>query len=201
MPFSTGMMLVFSARKPEPLHLLGVAREVVVAVQWRHAHQLRAAHTVGAEMRPVDRDAIADRPAEQRRDRHAVGLAGHVQQRVLDRRDRLLVDAAARLPGDDVQVLGDLFVAAWIAADQHGGEAADHVGEADRAEALVEFGPADDAVVGGDLEEREHAPAGIGLQRFDAPDLHAMPLEASPQRRKGTKMGFVPLRLCCEFIL
>ena len=83
-----------------PLHLLGMARQVVVAVQRRHAHQRRAAHAVGAEMRPVDRDAVADRSAEQRIDRHAIGLAGHVEQRVLDRGDRLLVDAAARLARD-----------------------------------------------------------------------------------------------------
>ena len=145
-------------------------------------------------MRPVDRDAVADRSAEQRIDRHAIGLAGHVEQRVLDRGDRLLVDAAARLARDDVQVLGDLFVASWVAADQHRRKAADHVRQADGAETFVELRPADDAVVGGDLEEGEHAPAGIGLESLDAFDLHAMPLKVhqTEDTHSGTKNVILP---------
>ena len=175
-----------------------MVREVVVAVQRRHAHQRGAAHAVGPEMRPVDRNAIADRPAEQGTDRYAIGLAGHVEQCVLDRRDRLLIDAAARLAGEHVQVLRDLFVAERVAADQHRREAADHIRQADRAEALVELGPANDAIVGGDLEEGEHAPAGIGLERFNVFDLHPLPLEGSPRRQRKARRSAPCLGFACH---
>ncbi len=149
--------------EPASLHILGVAGKVVIGAQRRHAHQLRAAHPVGAEMRPIDRDAFADWAAEQRVDRHPIGLAGDVEQGVLDRRDRLLVNAAARLPGQDMQMLGDLLIAARVLADQRRRQPADHVRETSRAEALVKLRPADDAIVGRYLEEGEHPPAGIRL--------------------------------------
>ena len=131
-----------------------------------------AAHAIGAEMRPVDRDAFPDRPTEQRAHRHAIRLAGDIQQRVLDRRDRLLVQPAARLPRQHVQMLRDLLEAPRVAPDQHRRQPVDHVRQAGTAKTLVELRPADDAVVGGDLQEREHPPAGIGLHRLDLGDLH-----------------------------
>src|SRR5258707_12925182 len=54
----------------------------------RGAADVGIAHAVGAAMRPVDRDAVAQLAAEQLVDRHAQRLALDVQKRVLDRRDR-----------------------------------------------------------------------------------------------------------------
>ena len=92
-------------------------RQVVVGVQFGNAHQPGAAYAIGAEMGPVNRDAFPDRPTEQCGDRHAVGLAGNIQQGVLDRRNCLLVQPAARLPGQHMQVLGHLFEPPRVAAD------------------------------------------------------------------------------------
>ena len=111
-------MLVFSARKPQVADFLRVAGEVVVGLQFRHAHQRGAAHAVGAEMRPIDRNALADRAAEQRGDGDAIGLAGDVQQGILDGGDGLLVEPAAGLAREDVKVLGHLLEPAGVTADQ-----------------------------------------------------------------------------------
>src|SRR6185437_2183653 len=54
----------------------------------------------------------------------------------------------------------------------------DHVGEACAAETLAEFGPADDAVVGHNLEEGEHAPPGVAAQDVDGGDFHGFLLLA-----------------------
>jgi hypothetical protein len=59
----------------------------------------------------------------------------------------------AAMAGEHVQVLGHLLEAARVAADQDRGQALDDVGQAGAAETFVEFGPADDAVAGGDFQE------------------------------------------------
>ena len=56
-----------------------------------------------------------------------------------------------------------------------GDKALDHIGQAGAAEAFVELGPADNAVVGGHLQERKHPPASVGLERLDLRDLHCFP--------------------------
>src|SRR6185437_1816394 len=97
-------------------------------------------------------------------------------------RDRLLVQSPARLPCQHVQVLSDLVVAAWIAADQHRRQAVYYVRQADAAEALIELGPADDPVIGHDLEKGEHPPAGIGLQCLHLSNLHGSSPMPFPRR-------------------
>ena len=62
------------------------------------------ARPVGAAMRPVDLQPVADRPAEHLVDRNAQRLGLDVDQRVLDRGDRLRVDAAGRLPCRGVEI-------------------------------------------------------------------------------------------------
>ena len=104
-----------------------------------------------------------------------MGFAGDIEQRVLDRGDGLLVQSAARLAGQDVQVLRHLLEHARVAADQDRGQAADDIGQSDGAKAFVELRPADDAFVRRDLEEGKHAPAGVGLERLDPRDLHWFP--------------------------
>jgi hypothetical protein len=52
----------------------------------------------------------------------------------------------------------------------------DHGADARRAEALIVFAPADNAVVGGELDEVIVAPAGIGSEGFDGRDFHGIVL-------------------------
>jgi hypothetical protein len=55
-----------------------------------------------------------------------------------------------------------------------GASSADHAGHAaGAAEVLVVLAPADDARVGGELDEVEVAPAPVGVERLDRRDLHA----------------------------
>ena len=72
-------------------------------------------------MRPRERGALADRPAEQSRDRDAVGFAGDIQHGVLDGGDGLLVQPAARLARQHMQMLGDLLELPRVAPNQNGG--------------------------------------------------------------------------------
>src|SRR6185437_3375069 len=119
-----------------------------------------------------ERQALAHRAAEERANRHAQRLGLDVDQRVLDGADGLLVDAAGRLPRHRVERRGDALEGARILADQPLAQRADDGGEAAAAIALVIFRPADDAVIGGDLEEREDAPAGVAMQILDPRDAH-----------------------------
>ena len=61
------------------------------------------AGAVGAAMRPVELQPVAHRAAEQFIDRHAQRLGLDVDERIFDRGDRHLVDAARRLPGRRVE--------------------------------------------------------------------------------------------------
>ena len=162
-------------QRPEAtgLDLCGMAGDVVTGLQWRHPQPLRVAHPVTAEMRPVDRDPPADRAAEQGIDGNAARPGGDVEQGVLHRRDGLLVQATARLPCHHMQPGRDLFPGAGVAPDDERGKAFDHPGQAGRAKAFAVFGPTHQPLIGGDFEEGEEPPAGIGTQRLDAGDLHA----------------------------
>src|SRR3546814_15704328 len=55
----------------------------------------------------------------------------------------------------------------------------DDGGDTRRAEALVELAPADDAVLGGQLDEVIVPPAGVAVQRLDLGDLHGLLLPIS----------------------
>src|SRR4051794_2437771 len=106
-------------------------------------------------MRPVERNASAERPAEQSVDRNAERLGFDVEAGVLDDRNRLRVEPAVRQPRHGVQrraVAADL---SWVHADYDVGEFADKTGKAAGAIAFVVLGPADETLVGHDLQERE----------------------------------------------
>ena len=77
----------FQSFQSAPLHLGAQRGNIVVGAQRRHAHQLVVAHAVRPAMRPVHRDALAHRAAEQFVHRDTERLALDVEQRVLDRRD------------------------------------------------------------------------------------------------------------------
>ena len=148
-------MLVLQAVKPRLRHFFADLGHVVVGADRRRADDVGIAHAVGAAMRPVDGNAVAQLAAEQLVHRHAQRLALDVEQRVLDGRDRLAHHAAARLRRLGGEHGIDQLDLHRVHADHVGHQRLDHAGEAGAAEALVELRPADDAVLGRDLEERE----------------------------------------------
>ncbi len=127
-------------------------------------------------MRPIELQAVAHRSAEHLVDRHAQRLGLDVDERVLDRGDRHLVDPAGGLPGRGVEMGAVTLDRPRVLADQEAlGELQDDPGQPLRAIALHIFRPADDPLVGGDLEKRIDPPAGIAMQVFDLDDLHRQP--------------------------
>src|SRR2546428_7751280 len=95
-----------------------------------------------------------------------------VEQHVLDGGDGLLDHAARRLPAHGVERGDDGLAGARILADHQRRQAVDGRADADAAEGLVVLAPADDAVIGGELEEVERALAGVGVQVLETRDLH-----------------------------
>jgi hypothetical protein len=134
-------------------------------------------------MRPVERDAVAHGPAQQQADRLAGFVAADVEQRVLDRGDRLLVQPAARLARRDMQPGQDRPALARVLPDQQRREGANDVGRPPRSEILVVFGPADDAAGGGDLQDGEGTPPRIGDDRLDMRDADAISPASARARR------------------
>ena len=124
-------------------------------------------------MRPVEPEPLALGSAEQLVHRDAEGARLRVEQRVLDGGDGLLDHPAGRLPAHGVERGDDGLAGARVPADHEGGQAVDGRGDAGATERLVVLTPADDAVIGGELEEVEDALAGIGVQVLEARHLHA----------------------------
>jgi hypothetical protein len=156
------------------LHMLAEFHKVVERAHRLDAHHLGVAEAVAAAMGPIKRQAVAHRPAEQGMDRNAERLGLHVQKGVLDGSHRLLVHATRRLARDGVLGGHDSFDRPRVLADQALGHAPDHGGQAGTAITLIIFGPAHQAVVGGDLQEREIPPTGITMHIFDLCDLHGV---------------------------
>ena len=123
-------------------------------------------------MRPVQQQPVADRAAEHFIDRHAQCLRLDIDQRVLDRGDRHRVDAAGGLPRRRVEIGRVALDRARVLADQALGHFPDDPGQPLRAIPLHVFRPADDALVGRDLEKRIDPPPGIAVQVFDLDDFH-----------------------------
>ena len=69
---------------------------------------------------------------------------------------------------------------ARVLADQHRREPLDDLGHAQPAEALVVLAPADQSLVGRDLQEIERPPAAVGVQRLNRRDLHSCLLARAP---------------------
>ena len=123
-------------------------------------------------MRPVHADAVADLAAEEFVDRHAESPGLGIEQRVLDRAHGERDDAAGSRAGGAVEFGIDALMRADFLADDAGGKALDDSAHAGCAEALVEFAPADDAGIGGELDEVVVAPACVAGQRLDGFDFH-----------------------------
>src|SRR5690606_20041324 len=147
---------------------------VVERAQRRDLHRLGPGQAVGAAMRPVQADALAHRPAEQLVDRHAQRLRLDVQKSVLDCADRLLDHASARLAAERVKQGADRLVAPRVLADDRRREVLDRGRHALAAERFVVLAPADQPLVGADLEEIEVPMPGIGVQALEPGDLHGL---------------------------
>jgi hypothetical protein len=88
-------------------HVLAELADVVERADRREAHFLGVVQAVGAAVRPVQAEPIADGPAEHFAYGHAEGFCLHVNERILDGRDRLLDKAAWRLTRARIEVRGD----------------------------------------------------------------------------------------------
>ena len=119
-------------------------------------------------MRPVDANAVAYLAAEQFVAGHAEMLGLGVEQGVFDRAQCLRNHAAGRRPRRREQLRIDPLVLKHVLPDHAHRKALDRGANAGRAETLVEFAPADDAVVGRELDEMVVSPAGIAGKKFDA---------------------------------
>jgi hypothetical protein len=134
---------------------------------------LGVASTIGAAMRPVERQPVAQRAAQHLVDRNAQRLGLDVDEGVFDGTDRHRVDAACGLPRCRVGDSGDALDRARIGADQIAlGELADDARQSLPAIALHIFRPANDAPVGGNFQKRIDPPAGVAVQIFDLGDFH-----------------------------
>ena len=91
---------------------------------------------------------------------------------VLDRGDGLVGETARGELGDAVERRADPSGCARIHAGDDGGKARDQRRHAADAEIVDIFRPADEAIIGRELQEREIPPAGIGLQGLDPRDAH-----------------------------
>src|SRR5690349_12948316 len=109
------------------------------------------AHAVRAEVRPVDGDTVAERAAQERMHWNAERFALHIEQRVDDRADGVLVDAAAGLDGASAEKRRDLLDAQGILADHELAQRFDDARHTRRAEMLTVLGPPDDTRVGAEL--------------------------------------------------
>ena len=125
----------------------------------------------GRAVRPVDPDAVADLAAQKLVAGDAQRLGLGVQKRVLDGAQGEGNDAAGGRPRDRIELRVDPLVIADRLADDAGRELLDGGADARRAEAFVVLAPADDAVLGGDLDEVVVAEARIGGERLDRTDL------------------------------
>src|SRR6516225_6565728 len=63
---------------------------------------------------------------------------------------------------------------AWVLADERGAEAVNQRRHT-LAAALIELGPARDALIGGDLQERIGVPAAVGVEILELDDFHPVP--------------------------
>src|SRR6185436_10717518 len=122
----------------------------------------------GRAVRPVDSDAVADLAAEQVVAGHAERLGLDVEQRVLDGAERQRYHAAGGRPRRGKQLRVDPLMLKRVLADHTRRKPLDRSRHTGRAKALVILAPADDAILGHDLDEVVVPPAGVAGERFDA---------------------------------
>jgi hypothetical protein len=123
-------------------------------------------------VRPVEADPVPHGAAQELVDRDAERARLHVHERVLDGADGLLDDAARRGAAERLHQRHLRLEGARVLADEDGDQAADQLGQPWPAERLVVLAPADEPLVGRDLDEIEASPAGVGMEGLRRGDPH-----------------------------
>src|SRR5262249_23508099 len=122
--------------------------------------------TAGAQdpaARPIDRHALAHRAAEKLVDRYAERLAADVEAGIHEGSDGGGRRPAGGRPRAGVKRGVKAGDGARVLANERSAEALNQGGHA-LAAALVELGPARDALIGGDLQERISVPPAVGVE-------------------------------------
>jgi len=126
---------------------------------------------------------FARRAAEQRVDGYTERLRLHIEAGILDRGDHLIGEAAGRELRHAMERGADLADSARIhAGDDRGVARNERADAAADAEIVDVFRPADEAFIGGEFQEIEGAPAGIGGQCLDFCYLHRKSLSTPSLR-------------------
>jgi hypothetical protein len=123
-------------------------------------------------MRPIDLHTVAHLTAEQHITRHPECLGLCVEQCVFDRTEPLADHTPSGRPGETVELGMYALVVECILPDDPRGEPLDDRADPGGTEAFIELAPADDAVVGGQLQEMIVPPAGVAAKDFKARHLH-----------------------------
>src|SRR5262249_32786847 len=134
----------------------------------------RAARPDHAAARPVDRDALAHRPAEQLVDRHAQRLALDVEAGVEGCAGGVLVKAPRYRAGERIERGVEVADRARVLPDQELAHAVDRGGDAGAA-MFPELRPAGHALIGADLEKRVDLPPAIDMKLLKLGYLHSLP--------------------------
>src|SRR5215203_2845219 len=130
-------------------------------------------------MRPIDGNDVPLLPAKQVVDGHAQCLGFGVQQRIFDGTERLGAQSVRSGSRGSRKDGIEALMVVYRLADQSVSIPLDDGREPGGPEGLVEFAPADDPVVGDELEKVIVTPSGIAGQRFYPLDSHR--LELSPR--------------------
>ena len=117
----------------------------------------------------VHADLVTAAAAQQLIHRRAELLALDIPKRLLDTADAGGQDGAAAIESRAVHGLPEVFNAHGVRADEHRAQFVDR--HLDRASTAFQhgFAPADDALVGRDLQEH---PSGLDMEGFQVCDLH-----------------------------
>ena len=119
---------------------------------------------------------VAQWPAEQLVHWHTQGPGLQVEQGVLDRPDRLLHHPTRRRAPQCLEQRHVRLERAGILADQSRRQRIDGRRHAHATKRLVVFAPANQPVVGRDLQKVKRPPATVGVQGLDLSDLHSSPV-------------------------
>src|SRR5215210_8275696 len=123
-------------------------------------------------VRPIDGNDVPLLPAKQVVDGHTQGLGFGVQQRIFDGTERLSAQSVRGGSRGSRKGGVEALMVVYRLANQSAGVPLDDGREPGRPEGLVEFAPANDAVIGDELYKVVVAPSGITGQRFDPLDFH-----------------------------
>src|SRR5829696_10143090 len=127
-------------------------------------------------VRPVDGNDVPLLPTKQVVDGHAQSLGFAVQQRIFYGTERLGAQSVRSGSRGSRKGGVEALMVVYRLADQSVSIPLDDGREPGGPEGLVEFAPADDPVIGDELEKVIVTPSGIAGQRFDPLDFHRLEL-------------------------